>query len=241
MGPRLGHFSSRTSSPGELLRSDGTEAGTTLVKDIAPGPASSTSTAFAVDGILLFAADDLVHGVELWRTDGTESGTFLVQDIATGEKGSAPAGFRLLGDQVYFTADDGSHGREPWIGHASILTSQPQRAVEELSGEVKALELLPGIERSLLAKLDVASQALAVGNTSGAKGALQGFEMEVLALTPKWIDEDAAAELIEFASQITALFDGSLDSFRRVPWERPPPGHDQNLKVMPAVSSNWPK
>jgi ELWxxDGT repeat protein len=73
----------------ELWRSDGTRAGTTIVKDIWPGPDGGLSglrPSFwrAADGTLLFAANDGVHGVELWRSDGTPAGTMLVKDIRPG-------------------------------------------------------------------------------------------------------------------------------------------------------------
>jgi ELWxxDGT repeat protein len=53
----------------ELWRSDGTAAGTVLVKDINPGPASSSPNELtAVNGTLFFRADDGTTGVELWKT-----------------------------------------------------------------------------------------------------------------------------------------------------------------------------
>jgi ELWxxDGT repeat protein len=51
----------------ELWRTDGTEAGTELVYDLAPGPASSSPHELtAVGPDLYFAADDGISGTELW-------------------------------------------------------------------------------------------------------------------------------------------------------------------------------
>src|SRR5262249_23067823 len=51
----------------ELWKSDGTSAGTVLVKDINPGGGSSTPANLTVSGgHLFFTADDGVHGTELW-------------------------------------------------------------------------------------------------------------------------------------------------------------------------------
>ena len=69
----------------ELWKSNGTNAGTVLVKDIQPdarggddyGPGSLTG----VGGTLFFTADDGIHGSELWKSDGTKAGTVLVKDI----------------------------------------------------------------------------------------------------------------------------------------------------------------
>ena len=50
--------------------SDGTENGTYMVKDICPGPDSSTPTFFKPAGIkLFFIADDGITGRELWVYD----------------------------------------------------------------------------------------------------------------------------------------------------------------------------
>lgn len=52
----------------EVWKSDGTEAGTTLVQDIMPGAASSNSSQFTVvDDKVFFAATDDQVGTELWR------------------------------------------------------------------------------------------------------------------------------------------------------------------------------
>ena len=68
---------------GELWKSDGTRAGTVLVKDIDPGDGDYTAPSSLTDvgGTLFFTADDGTHGRELWKSDGTEAGTVLVKDI----------------------------------------------------------------------------------------------------------------------------------------------------------------
>ena len=72
-------------SGSELWKSDGTEAGTVLLKDINPGSASSGPSGFtAVGGSVFFSANDGISGVELWKSDGTPAGTVLVKDIRPG-------------------------------------------------------------------------------------------------------------------------------------------------------------
>jgi ELWxxDGT repeat protein len=103
----------------ELWKSDGTDAGTVLVKDIFPGARSSEITALtaAVDR-LYFVADDGVHGRELWVSDGTAAGTVLVADIFPGAGSSLPADLHAVGRRLVFSAYDGGgpggHGRELW-------------------------------------------------------------------------------------------------------------------------------
>lgn len=99
----------------ELWRTDGTPAGTTLVRDIRPGAADSSPRLFTVAGnTLYFVADDGAHGEELWKSDGTPGGTLLVKDIRPGTGDSSTALRAVMGNTVLFTADDGSNGRELW-------------------------------------------------------------------------------------------------------------------------------
>ena len=58
----------------ELWRSDGTAAGTYLVKDISPGNSTSSVGYFAsIGNVLYFTA---FSGSQLWRSDGTVAGAW---------------------------------------------------------------------------------------------------------------------------------------------------------------------
>jgi ELWxxDGT repeat protein len=71
----------------ELWKSDGTAAGTAMVRDIKAGSnASFPSNLVDVNGTLFFTAVDGVHGRELWKSDGSAAGTVMVKDIETGGK-----------------------------------------------------------------------------------------------------------------------------------------------------------
>jgi ELWxxDGT repeat protein len=100
----------------ELWRSDGTAAGTFMVKDLVPGPSDSYPTELsAVGRWLYFSAADDASGTELWRSDGTPAGTTLVADVGAGALPSWPAEIRPAGGRLFFVADDGVAGREPWV------------------------------------------------------------------------------------------------------------------------------
>ena len=66
-------FSVKSAANGvELWTSDGTTAGTVMVKDINPGHGGSEPADLTnVNGTLYFEANDGVHGIELWKSDGT--------------------------------------------------------------------------------------------------------------------------------------------------------------------------
>jgi ELWxxDGT repeat protein len=102
----------------ELWRSNGTGAGTVMVKDIYPGLTSSSIAELTdLNGTLLFSADDGANGIELWKSDGTEAGTVLVKDIYTGGSAdsSNPSYLTNVNGTLFFAADDGLIGNELWI------------------------------------------------------------------------------------------------------------------------------
>lgn len=123
----------------ELWKSDGTAAGTVLVKDIssstdsyAPSPHRLT----AVGGRLFFTADDGTQGPELWKSDGTAAGTVLVKDIHPGGDvyDEAPHELTEFGGNLYFSADDGTHGEELWKSDGTA------------AGTVLVKDIVPGAE-----------------------------------------------------------------------------------------------
>lgn len=65
---------------GELFRTNGTTAGTSVVKDIDIGPGSSSPFGFfEFKGFMFFFAETTQTGTALWRSDGTNSDTKLIK------------------------------------------------------------------------------------------------------------------------------------------------------------------
>jgi ELWxxDGT repeat protein len=128
----------------ELWKTDGTEAGTIIVKDINPGSDSSYPfhlTEF--NGLLFFRALDGIYGEELWKSDGTEEGTVLVKDICQGYCPSPGISNLIkINGRLYFSASDVEHGEELWISDGTeagtlmvkdIVSSTGDSAPEQLT------------------------------------------------------------------------------------------------------------
>jgi ELWxxDGT repeat protein len=93
----------------ELWKTDGTAAGTVLVKDVNPGLADSGPFLLtAVGAKLFFAADDGTHGDEPWVSDGTAAGTHLITDLNAVGAGSSPQNLVNVNGTLFFTAADGA-------------------------------------------------------------------------------------------------------------------------------------
>ncbi|MFN3387838.1 MAG: ELWxxDGT repeat protein [Allosphingosinicella sp.] len=100
----------------DLWLTDGSAAGTVLVRQINPTTtASNVAHLTRLGDRMLFQANDGVNGAELWISDGTAAGTMLLKDINPGAGGSAPAEFARLGDKLLFQATNGTSGLELWI------------------------------------------------------------------------------------------------------------------------------
>lgn len=99
------YFSATDGTQGrELWATDGTTAGTRLVRDIRPGSGGSAPRSLTkVGNQLYFSADDGTHGRELWVSDGSRKGTHMVRDLASGTKGSGELHIAGLGERAYFS------------------------------------------------------------------------------------------------------------------------------------------
>ena len=108
-------FSATNGSGSELWVSNGTAAGTFMVKNInSGGGSSSPSGLVALGNEVYFAANDGTNGEELWKSNGTTAGTVLVKDINSGGGNSDIDWLTAMGSQVFFEASDGNNGRELW-------------------------------------------------------------------------------------------------------------------------------
>lgn len=100
----------------ELWKTDGTNAGTVMVKDINPGTGDGFSATGWIEfsGRVYFLGISPAEGGELWATDGTDAGTQMLKDIYPGSLSGHPRYFTKMGNRIYFSAKDAAHGDELW-------------------------------------------------------------------------------------------------------------------------------
>ena len=146
----LAGSSSAPGAPWDLYASDGTARGTVLLRtfrgEVPHGCYYEGCTGWPpgsfieLNGRAYFIASDGTSGLELWRTDGTPAGTVRVKDICPGacsgflysdgiSFGDSPA-LQIVGGKLFFFADDGIHGMEPWTSDG---TEQGTRLVRDIA------------------------------------------------------------------------------------------------------------
>ncbi|AFE06532.1 hypothetical protein COCOR_05709 [Corallococcus coralloides DSM 2259] len=108
------------SGSGVLWKTDGTANGTVLLKDVvSPQPTGGRygldlSESVRLGGVVLFPADDGVHGQEVWRTDGTEAGTRMVKDVTPAQRQGDTSGMRAFDDWLMLGVPTASGGYVVW-------------------------------------------------------------------------------------------------------------------------------
>ena len=98
----------------ELWRSDGSLAGTRMVRDLCSGLCSSMpESLLAVEDRLYFVAWTPEAGRELWSSDGTPAGTVRL-DVRPGPDGSSPSTLTAADDLLLFLVRDSEGSSELW-------------------------------------------------------------------------------------------------------------------------------
>ena len=198
----------------ELWKSDGTGAGTVLLKDINPGagsavpfetsPFESGPTSFFnnVNGMLFFRADDGTTGRELWKSDGTAAGTVRVKDINPGTPGSAPQFLTDMNGTLFFGADDGTTGIELWKSDGTA------------AGTVRVKDVNPGLAGSGLRFLTDMNGTLFFRADDGSHGRelwqSDGTEAGTVLVQDIWPGPDSALPLEAAPTNFLANVNGTL-------------------------------
>ena len=192
----------------ELWRSDGTDAGTTMVRDLVPGTGSGLDgeqPPAVLDGVLVFPGRSTDHGTELWASDGSTDGTRLLGDILTGPGSSWPRELAVWQDTVYFQAGDGYAGAELW------------RTDGSQDGTVMVQDLFPGTDLNGFPNEGRPQHLTPVGDTLYFSAeSPDGRELWTLRRQPVVVDDVAPETSLDegpssVITQSTATFSFSAD------------------------------
>ena len=116
--------------PEAIWRSDGTPAGTRLVK-VLPFEATGDATRSHAQDLtpigdnVFFTHDDAEHGPELWRSNGTTAGTRRLTDLPGTGLETRPGELVASGGALYFVAEQEGHGRELWTSDGTLRGTHP--------------------------------------------------------------------------------------------------------------------
>lgn len=104
----------------ELWRTDGTPAGTYMIKDIKSGSGDSFTSNFVRlnDGFVYFSAAAVGLGTTLWRTDGTTAGTTEIPVPNLTVVSNAIG--KVNGKLIFYGNDNGVTGYEPWVSDGTV-------------------------------------------------------------------------------------------------------------------------
>lgn len=116
----------------QLWKTNGTTAGTTLVKNFPLADSASSGDLVDVSGTIFGVVDLPATGPELWKSNGTSTGTVLVKDIRSGANGSYPYSLTNVNGTLFFSANDGVSGTELWMSNGTS------------AGTVLVADLFPG-------------------------------------------------------------------------------------------------
>lgn len=111
----------------ELWCTDGSAAGTRMVKNIFPGRGSSSPHRLLAHGSgIYFLASDPVHGCEWWTSDGTAEGTRLVADLTEGRGSTNASAAIVIGNKLWFfipsPTEEGSS--DLWVSDGTDVGTQ---------------------------------------------------------------------------------------------------------------------
>ncbi|MFD0779098.1 ELWxxDGT repeat protein [Flavobacterium myungsuense] len=110
----------------ELWKSNGTSAGTIMVKNIngiSSGSFPREITSYK--GNVYFSANTTNEGNELWKSDGTTNGTVMVKDIFAGIGGGQPNSFLEFKGSLLFHASNGVDKTNTWKTDGSSTGTIP--------------------------------------------------------------------------------------------------------------------
>ena len=140
-------------------------------------PTPATSAYFG--GMAYVAGTTPSTGHELFRIDPASGEVTLVADVNPGPSGSEAYDFHVVGDHLYFAADDGTHGHELWrtdgvlTERVTDLRSGGDDGLATMSGNTFAPAILAVVDEMLYLRMASSTVGVSVLATfEDASGAI---------------------------------------------------------------------
>ncbi len=98
-------FGDNTGAGQVLWKTDGTTAGTVMIKNIRPGSIpTGDAPIFIYNGKAYFSGYDGINGAQVWQSDGTSAGTVMLKNTGVNPTGNGglPRLFRVCNGGLYF-------------------------------------------------------------------------------------------------------------------------------------------
>ena len=125
------YFTATSSSGKELWKSDGTSAGTIVVRPIEAGGPNIPDSLINIGSTVYMSGLSNGLGFELWKSNGSEAGTVVVKDIYGVVPSSSPHSFVQLNGVVYFIAvEEGNLSKKLWMTNGSTVTKVHDVAIQ---------------------------------------------------------------------------------------------------------------
>jgi ELWxxDGT repeat protein len=132
------YFTSASSiTGGELWKSDGTDAGTFMIRELVPTPLATNPQNFSKgdDGFVYFSGltdiGGYSNGKRIYKTDGTYSGTTMVFNSPHDHQGLDPKNIKKLGNKLIFDSNAGFYAYN--IGTNALISLIPTDSYGEFS------------------------------------------------------------------------------------------------------------
>ena len=121
------YFIARDQSNGlAVWKTDGTAAGTMLIKSIAAVPFFNYPFELrAYNNLLIFHSVDIVNGFNVWKSDGTTAGTQVIKTIYNSNVSpNFRCNFNVINGTCCFKVMDQEHGMELWTTDGTTAGTQ---------------------------------------------------------------------------------------------------------------------
>lgn len=127
----------------ELWTSDGTSAGTRMVRDLHPGLFDSLPQELTGLGeFVYFRAQAPGHGEQVWRSDGTAEGTIRLTGILPELGGAEPRSLTPLDGTLHFLARSGGEGMALWRTDGTLEGTRRVGNEQPVIGPMAAVPLI---------------------------------------------------------------------------------------------------